>query len=211
MLLVVEEPDCAEQQKAAAETDAGIVPMVRRLFRNPVYIKYLLFKAPASMAFEIPNSILLYYIQYSVQDTNPNSIKGSVTIVVVLGSLLAIPFTVFLTSKFTKRQVLCGFLVCYGGFLTLATLIPPVVELVYMIGFVVGFGMGAYYVIPDAILGDLIDYDEFHTGSRSESSYTVIETNLQQFMEVGLAHRAAIRRPMIEPLVELYGGCMVVL
>ena len=49
--------------------------------------------------------------------------------------------TVFLTSKFTKRQVLCGFLACYGGFLTLATLIPPVVELVYMIGFVVGFGM----------------------------------------------------------------------
>jgi Na+/melibiose symporter-like transporter len=39
-------------------------------------------------------------------------------------------------------------------------------------------------VIPDAILADLIDYDEFHTGARSESSYTVVETNLQQFMEV---------------------------
>lgn len=48
----------------------------------------------------------------------------------------------------------------------------------------IGFSMGAYYVVPDSILGDCIDYDELHTGVRSESGYTVIETNLQQFMEV---------------------------
>jgi hypothetical protein len=38
--------------------------------------------------------------------------------------------------------------------------------------------------VPDAILGDCIDYDELHTGIRSESGYTVIETNLEQFMEI---------------------------
>ena len=46
--------------------------------------------------------------------------------------------------------------------------------------------MGAYFVVPDSILGDCIDYDEFHMGKRSESGYTVIETNLQQVSRSGL-------------------------
>lgn len=85
--------------------------------------------------------------------------------------------------------------------------VPPMIVTIYLLGIAVGVSMGAYYVIPDSILGDCIDYDEFHTGFRSESSYTVIgtfrlsaasgaqsynqpmdwsgvETNLQQFMEV---------------------------
>ena len=76
------------------------------------------------------------------------------------------------------------FLVGYGTVLVLTTFVPPSIGFVYFLGFVIGFSMGGYFVVPDAILGDCIDYDEFHTGMRSESGYTVIETNLQQFMEV---------------------------
>ena len=80
--------------------------------------------------------------------------------------------------------VLFGFLLVYGAVLTLAAFIPPSLPMVYILGSVIGIGMGAWFVIPDALLGDCIDYDELHTGVRSESGYTVIETNLQQFMEV---------------------------
>jgi Na+/melibiose symporter-like transporter len=31
---------------------------------------------------------------------------------------------------------------------------------------------------------DIIDYDELHTGQRNEGLYTVVETNLQQFIEI---------------------------
>jgi hypothetical protein len=34
-------------------------------------------------------------------------------------------------------------------------------------------------IIPDALLADVIDYDELYTGQRSEGRYTVVETNLQ--------------------------------
>ena len=50
MLVVVDEPPQSEAQiKAAQEDDDGVVPMVRRMLRNPVYRSYLWFKAPGSM------------------------------------------------------------------------------------------------------------------------------------------------------------------
>ena len=54
----------------------------------------------------------------------------------------------------------------------------------YVLCACVGCGMAASYVLPDALLADIIDYDELHTGARSEGLYTVIETNLQQYTEI---------------------------
>ena len=41
------------------------------------------------------------------------------------------------------------------------------------------------FTLPDALLADIIDYDELRTGDRNEGVYTVVETNLQQFVEIG--------------------------
>jgi len=38
--------------------------------------------------------------------------------------------------------------------------------------------------VPDAILGDIIDYGELQTGIRSEGLYCVLETNAQQLIEI---------------------------
>lgn len=58
MLLVVDEPPQSEAQiKAAEEEDDGVVPMVRRMLRNPVYWSYLWFKAPGSMGKHIAAAI----------------------------------------------------------------------------------------------------------------------------------------------------------
>eukprot|EP01051_Picozoa_sp_SAG22_P010721 SAG22_NODE_980_length_6173_cov_5.884261_5_plen_78_part_00 len=61
-----------EQIKADAEADDGIVPMIRRMFRNRVYWSYLYFKAPASISFALPYGMLAYYVQYAIMDNNPN-------------------------------------------------------------------------------------------------------------------------------------------
>jgi hypothetical protein len=52
--------ETAEERSDQALAGPGLVPMVHRLLRNPLYIGYLLFKAPAAVAFEVPNTILLY-------------------------------------------------------------------------------------------------------------------------------------------------------
>ena len=50
MLVIVDEPPQSEAQiKASQEDSDGVVPMVRRMLRNPVYQNYLWFKAPGSM------------------------------------------------------------------------------------------------------------------------------------------------------------------
>ena len=185
MFAIVEEPPLSEDERQkAAEEDDGLVPTVRRMFRNPVYLTYLKFKAPASVAFEVPSNILAYYIQYSVLDNNPNATQSIVGAITVAGAIMSIPLVVRLCKQLGKRQTLFSFLAVYGVLLTMGILFPPSRGLSYCVGFVIGVAMGAYFVVPDAILGDCIDYAEFHTGLRSESGYTVIETNLQQFMEV---------------------------
>ena len=145
---------------------------------------YLYFKAPASVSFALPNRMLLSYCHFALRDNNPNLTSGLLGPVTMIGSILAVPLTVNLCKKYDKGQVLFGFLAAYGGVLALAALIPPNLFILYILGFLIGVGMGAYLVVPDAILGDCIDYDELHTGVRSESGYTVVETNLEQFMEV---------------------------
>ena len=124
LLAVVDEPNVVEQQATSKEADDGLVPMVRRMFRNPIYINYLKFKAPASMAFEIPVSVVAYYVQYSVRDTNPNAVQSFVTVAVVGGAILAIPLVVKLTAKYDKAVVLFTFLFCYGILLSLTVLVP---------------------------------------------------------------------------------------
>lgn len=53
-----------------------------------------------------------------------------------------------------------------------------------IIMFFAGIGTSLPFTLPDAILGDIIDYDEMRTGERNEGMYTVVETNLQQFVEI---------------------------
>ena len=112
MLAIVQEPPRSdEDRKQAADDDDGVVPMVRRMFRNPVYWSYLKFKvpppsskrprfvasdaswacadpcqAPASMAFEIPNSMLAYYVQYNIRANDWAGVQGMVVTLVVLGT-----------------------------------------------------------------------------------------------------------------------------
>jgi Na+/melibiose symporter-like transporter len=91
LLVYVEEPDLAATQAAAKGANDGVVPMVRRLLRNPLYINYLKFKAPASIAFEVPTTIVAYYVQYSIRHTNPNAVQAVVTAAVVGGAIVGAP------------------------------------------------------------------------------------------------------------------------
>jgi len=73
------------------------------------------------------------------------------------------------------------------------------------VGALIGVGQALGFVLPDAMLADIIDYAELHSGSRDEGMYTVIETNLQQFVEIagGVFPMVLLAGAGYEPL----GGC----
>ena len=66
----------------------------------------------------------------------------------------------------------------------LAAVLPPSMMVMYVLAVFMGVGSVGSQIIPDAMLADIIDYDELHTGERNEGLYTVVETNLQQFIEI---------------------------
>ena len=53
-----------------------------------------------------------------------------------------------------------------------------------IVAFTIGLGTTLAFGLPDALLADIIDYDELRTGDRNEGVYTVVETNLQQSVEI---------------------------
>ena len=57
--------------------------------------------------------------------------------------------------------------------------------LLLIVGFVIGSGQAIAFALPESMLADIVDYDELHTGERSEGMYAVIDTNLQQFTDIG--------------------------
>ena len=54
----------------------------------------------------------------------------------------------------------------------------------YAIPFALGLGFAIGSVVPEALLSDVIDYDELHCGVRREGMYVVLETSVAQVMAI---------------------------
>jgi MFS family permease len=92
-----------------------------------------------------------------------------------------------LSKRFGKKEVLTITCLVEGLVFLVACFIPTDVMaagVFYAAGPFIGFAMAASLVLPDAILADCIDYDELHTAQRNEGLYTVIESNLEQYVEI---------------------------
>jgi hypothetical protein len=64
--------------------------------------------------------------------------------------------------------------------------VPPEVlpiQAIWLLGIFIALGQGGAFIVPDAILADIIDYSELMTSVRSEGLYCILETNCQQLTE----------------------------
>ena len=52
----------------------------------------------------------------------------------------------------------------------------------------ISVGSVAANLIPEAILADIIDYDELHSGKRRSGVYVVLETNIMQVRHITPHH-----------------------
>ena len=114
------------------------------------------------------NNNLIYFVKYSL---DLHAYQGLILGVSSGAALLAIPFWAFAALKIGKRNswmaamtiLLIGFLVFY--FYPISSL----VELLLLLGFI-GIGNGATGVLFWSMLPDTIEYGEWKTGVRTESS-----------------------------------------
>lgn len=163
LLWGVAEKGIERKQVPAVPFTAAIV----RMLRNTTYRWYLLMKVPMTFLGQLPFQLVLLFYQNNMRMESLSSHYLYTLALALVGALLSIPLQLFLSQRFGRKQTLTGFLAVISAVFLLSTFIPfhaaPMV--IFPVGICLGVSITVPLVIPDAILGDIIDLDELRTGS----------------------------------------------
>lgn len=177
---IKEAPHSAEK-----EVPKGLFKGIAVAFRNPAFRTYLALAALVQMGLTIVLATMPYMATQILESPKGGTglipagsgeswagyIQGGV---VVLAALL-IPLIYVLVSKFGKKKLF----IMSGGFMTVllvaapfAALFPdPAIPALVIFG-LLAFPLSAALVLPNAIYGDVVDYDAERSGVRREGLYT---------------------------------------
>ena len=172
----------------AAETETPLVPFtaaVMRMLRCPPYRWYLLMKVPISFLGALPFQLLLLFFQNTMRMEAFSSLYLYTSVVALLGGFVSVPLQLSMSERIGRKRTLTILLAILSTVFLLASLVPfsahPMALL--PVSFCLGVCLTLPTTIPDAILGDIIDYDELLTGTRSEAMFTTVETNIDSGIE----------------------------
>jgi GPH family glycoside/pentoside/hexuronide:cation symporter len=114
-------------------------------------------------------AVLIYYASYRLRVPE----QANYFVLVAQGMAIAfIPLTVWLARRLDKRRAfIVGCLSWVVALLGIAALGPNQVTLAYLFAALSGFGIATAYVIPWAMVPDVVEVDEAATGQRREGSY----------------------------------------
>lgn len=106
--------------------------------------------------------------------------------IAVQGSSVAmLPFWLWVTKRTSKQIVyVAGAPLALMGVCLLGLVQPHQVGLMYAVGIIIGTGLSTFYLVPFAMLPDVIDEEELRTGERQEGMFISLMVFLQK---VGVA------------------------
>ncbi len=131
--------------------------------------------------------MLPYLIQYQLGMAEQTSNILMVTMVTMAVFLLPAKL---LADRINKGPTYgLGMLVVAVTFLVVLLFIPShPTPLIYMVAILLGIGFSTQWVIPNAMLPDVIEYDEKMTGERREGTYNGISNFMTKFsVALGIA------------------------
>lgn len=102
-------------------------------------------------------------------------------------SFVMAPLIYKAANRFGKRTVILWTTILAGLVQVLFFFIPSAawpIGLVYVFSLFSVVVFVTTFIVMDAMLADVIDYEELTSGKRAEGVYTVAETNMQQFVEI---------------------------
>jgi glycoside/pentoside/hexuronide:cation symporter, GPH family len=161
--LVKEKQEKTPLFKALAET-----------FSNRPFLHFIGGFVFFKMGFELVLAILPYVVVLMLGQSE--GMSGLVTGVCLLAMVATIPLATRLTAAWGKKKVfLCslGALTAYFPLMYFVGYLPGISSLyqgmVYV--FILGIFLSALFVLPNAVLADIVDYDQRRTGRRREAMY----------------------------------------
>jgi GPH family glycoside/pentoside/hexuronide:cation symporter len=122
------------------------------------------------LAMQFTATILPFFVESCMG--MPGGAFQTLALTVQATALLLIPAWGWLSVRVGKKPVyfygMAFWLVAQAG---LVFVQPGQTALMYLLGFIAGFGISVCYLIPNAMLPDTIEYDELRTGQRREGVF----------------------------------------
>jgi GPH family glycoside/pentoside/hexuronide:cation symporter len=122
-------------------------------------------------------AVLVYFANYYLRVPE----QATYFVLVAQGSaILFIPLVVWLARRLDKRRAFILGTASWMLVLALYTIGPSQVSAAYLLAFLAGAGIATAYVIPWAMVPDIVEYDELRTGRRREGSYYAFASFFQK-------------------------------
>ena len=147
---------------------ASLVETLKTLVKNRALIGLILGSLGTLTAVFLPSSLNAYLFKDYFQAPGLLGIAGMVG---MLGTFIALPLTTKLVAKFGKKNVSTYSLIISIAAYAVMVFFPSKNPYIYMALTVVsGVGVGFYNMIVWALVGDVIDYQEYISGKREEGT-----------------------------------------
>ncbi len=123
-------------------------------------------------------AVLLYFANYYLRIPD----QANYLVLAAQGSaILFIPAAVWLCQRLDKRRAFilgsCAWVIVLLG---IAALPADQVALAYVLAALAGFGIATAYVVPWAMVPDVVEYDQVRSGQRREGSYYAFASFFQK-------------------------------
>lgn len=198
-------------QSTLVHKSPPIVASLLNTFRNRAFTSLLPAWAFEAVAFALIASMMTYFVRYVIEPEYQTSklhgidcnqgipiageesdswrcksdiVLGGIVCCMLLGAFSACPVWLYLSKRFGKRDAWLGWSFSMSIVILLFLFIGKGdVSLALGFGFISGIPLGAKF-LSDAILADIIDYDEFLTGMRNEATYTMFKSFLPKICAI---------------------------
>ncbi|MEO0352833.1 MAG: MFS transporter [Cyanobacteria bacterium P01_A01_bin.15] len=156
---------------------------LRRVFQNRAFRWVMGLYLCSWVGVQVTAAMLPYFVTSWMNLGEQHFTQMAIT---VQGSSVALlPLWLWITKRTSKQMVyFAGAPLALIGVFTLGLVQPHQVGLMYVVGIVIGTGLSTFYLVPFAMLPDVIDEDELRTGERQEGMFISLMVFLQK---VGVA------------------------
>ena len=167
----VDEKKYCESRPSSMNLFASLVAT----FRNRPFVIYLVGNVTFWFGFNIITIGVPYYITVLLKQPESQLMYYMGTVFGV--TILAIPILNMVTKRIGKRLTMIILLFMFAAllppiyFLNAPWLPIPGTTLGYILLGLIGFPLAGLFIVPNAIVADLTDYDEMLTGERHEAMY----------------------------------------
>ena len=176
-----------------------LVPSLLNTFQNLPFKTLIYPWICDQLVASIITTLMVYYVRYIIAPEyqpqclgglsnswmcDSHKVMGLSVIVILMCAILGAPVFMYIAKKFGKRN---AWLIWSAtlAFTNVLMLIPQEGDIIQCIIFagINGLPIGAKF-LSDSILADIIDYDEFITGTRSEATYTMFKSFLPKICAI---------------------------